>query len=237
MISFLEKWLYTEETGPDPSSEFSLNESEAGDWLLIDVELINSEGEFLSDYVVVPVIRQEDESPLARQKNKGVSKSLKNIKKCQKIFHGKMISRICARGLAHPYCIERPLGFKAAISEAEDMRNVERLKQLGFWLETMMIKVPRSLSTLGNSLTVSRVRVQRLANRIQISCNRFEEVLLVTGSQKLLSGYYSFTQDRGNDFSTMSASVAGDRFVTFRARERRAKKRGNGEAKSSSSRH
>ena len=182
MISFLEKWLYTEETELDPPSEFSLNESEEGDWLLIDVELINSEGKFLSDYVVVPVIHQEDKLPVARQKNKSVNKSLKNIKKCQKIFHGKMISRMCARGLAHPYWIERPLVFEAAISRAEDVRNVERLKQLGVWLETMMIKVPRPLSTPRNSLTVSRVRVQRWVHGFQISCNRFQKVSLVTGS-------------------------------------------------------
>lgn len=59
-----------------------MNELEEGDWLLIDIELINNDGEFLKDYVVVLVICWDGEKLFLVYKDKGIGKSLNNIKKC-----------------------------------------------------------------------------------------------------------------------------------------------------------
>ncbi|XP_068671062.1 uncharacterized protein [Montipora foliosa] len=176
MISFLGKWLYSEEAGRNPSLECFVNESEEGDWLLIDIELTNNDGEFLKDYVVVPVICRDGEKLLSAHKDKGIGKSLNNIKKCQKFIHGKMISRLQARRLVLPYRIEHPLRLRAAVFDAEDMRNLERLQQFNCWLKTMMMKDPQLLGTLGNT-TFPRVKVQSPRSPVTIQVGRCTQVI------------------------------------------------------------
>ena len=153
MISFFEKWMYyAPEDDIKSQQECFIVESsnEEGDWLLIDVELTEEDAVILSDYVVV-------DERIFRLKNGGVKPSSieeaseGKIKKSQKYFHGKMISRVLPRKIVQPYKILRP--WKCKIPTGE-MYETERLQQMNSWLEMLSTKVPRPLGTLGNIPTL-----------------------------------------------------------------------------------
>jgi len=156
MISLLGKWIYAPENDIKSSQECFIVESEEGDWLLVDVELTDEDAILLNDYVIV-------DERIFRLKNGGVKPlsievaSEGKIKKPQKHFHGKMISRVLPRKMMQPYKILRPLKGKIPPG---DLCDTERLQQMNSWLEMLCTKVPRPLGTLGNISTL-RFEVKR----------------------------------------------------------------------------
>ena len=138
--------MYAPEDDINSRQECFIVESEEGDWLLVDVELIEADAALLKDYVVV-------DERIFRRRNGGEKllsieeASEGNIKKSQKYFHGKMISRVFPRKMAQPYKILRPLKCKMFAGE---MCDTERLQQMNSWLEMLSTKIPRPLGTLGN---------------------------------------------------------------------------------------
>jgi len=156
MISLLGKWIYASEDDINSSQKCFSVESEEGDWLLVDVQLTDEDAVLLNDYVVV-------DERIFRLKNGGVKPlsieegSEGKIKRSQKYFHGKMISRVLPRKMVQPYKILRPLKCKIA---AGDLCDTERLQQMNVWLEMLSTKVPRPLGTLGDISTL-RFKVKR----------------------------------------------------------------------------
>lgn len=156
MISLLGKWIYAPEDNINSSQECFIVESEERDWLLVDVELTDEDTVILNDYVIV------DERIFRRKIGEVKPSSIEeasegNIKKSQKYFHGKMISRVLPRKMVQPYKIVRPLKYKIPAGELWD---TERLQQKNSWLEMLSMKVPRPLGTLGNIPTL-RFKVKR----------------------------------------------------------------------------
>ena len=141
---------YAPEDDTKSQQECFIVESEEGDWLLVDVELTEEDAVILNDYVVV-------DERIFRLKNGGVTPvstedaSERKIKKSQKYFHGKMISKVLPRKMVQPYKILRPLKRKIPTGE---MCDTERLQQMNSWLEMLSTKVPRPLGTLGNIPTL-----------------------------------------------------------------------------------
>ena len=156
MISLFGKWMNAPKDDTKPHQECFIIESEEGDWLLVDVELTDEDAVILNDYVVVDerIFRRKwiGEKPLSI-----AGASVGNIKKSQKYFHGKMISRVLPRKMVQPYTILRPLKSEVPAGE---MCDTERLKQMNSWLEMLSTKVPRPLGTLGNIPTL-RFNVKR----------------------------------------------------------------------------
>ena len=146
MISLFGKWIYATEEDINANQECFVVESEEGDWLLVDVGLIDESAVLLNDYVVVDerIFRCKTGGEKALSTGEA---SEGNIKKSQKICHGKMISRVLQRKMVQPYTILRPLKCKMATGE---MWDTEQLQQMNSWLEMLSSKVPRPLGTLGN---------------------------------------------------------------------------------------
>lgn len=148
--------MYAPEDDINSSQECFIVESEAGDWLLVDVELTEEDAALLKDYVVVDegIFRHRNggEKPLStKEASEG------NTKKSQRYFHGKMISRVLPRKMVQPYKILRPLKCKMPAGE---MCDTQRLQQMNSWLEMLSTKIPRPLGTLGN-IPALHVNVKR----------------------------------------------------------------------------
>ena len=162
MISLFGKWIYAEhkDNAENSHQECVFVEAEEGDWLLVDVELTEDDAEFLKDYVVVneqtlvAAVKLEHDGG---QTLPGHAVNKGNVEKSQKYFHGKMITRLIPRKMVEPYKILRPLKLKAPTDE---ICSAKRLQQMNSWLETLSMKVPRPLGTVG-SIPAVRVNVKR----------------------------------------------------------------------------
>lgn len=152
--------MYAEEDDVNSCQECLIVEAEEGGWLLVDVELTEQDALLLEDYVVVDESKFGDGRGVEKRKSFLVKQGDgRNIEKCQRYFHGKMISRVLPRNMVQPYKILRPLRCKMPDGDL-GMWNAERSQQMNSWLAMLSTNVPRPLGMVGN-VPPLRVNVKR----------------------------------------------------------------------------